>query len=230
MKETDLFPPLSQYLKEQGYEVYSEVKNCDITARKGEELLVIELKTRFSLALVYQAVDRKRLTPSVYVAIPVMGSGKIPPNYRSMKALLRRLETGLILIRILKKSTRVEIVLHPKPFEERMAPRRRDSIIREINGRYGEFNQAGSTSKDEKISAYKQEAIRIGWWIKKDGPLSPKELRSKGCGDKTQRILADNHYGWFNRIRKGVYELDEAGEKALEEYPAVTALLKEITN
>ena len=225
-----MYPPLYKYLKSQGYEVNSEVKNCDVTARKGDELIVIELKTRFSLALVYQAVDRKKLTPSVYVAVPVEGSGSYPPHYRSLKDLLRRLETGLILIRFLKRSTRVEVVLHPQPYSERMAPRKRQMIIREIEGRYGEFNTGGSSSSDERITTYKQEAIRIAWHLEKNGVLSPKDLRERGCGDKTQRILSDNFYGWFNRVAKGRYELDRAGRTALGSYPEVVARLKEDTD
>lgn len=190
----------------------------------------MELKVRFSLSLVYQAVDRKRLTPSVYVAIPVTGSGKMPPNYKNMKALLRRLEVGLILVRFLKKSSRVEVVLHPQPYKERMARRRRDMIIREIDGRYGEFNQGGSAATDKRISTYKQEAIRIAWFLNSHGPLSPKRLREMGCGAKTQSILAHNHYGWFNRVERGIYELDRSGRKALGQYGEVTALLEEGSN
>ncbi len=34
LKETDLFEPVKHYLENQGYDVYGEVKNCDITAKK----------------------------------------------------------------------------------------------------------------------------------------------------------------------------------------------------
>ena len=230
MKETDLYPPLRSYLENQGYDVNSEVKHCDITARKGEELIIVEMKTRFTLSLVYQAVSRKKITPAVYVAVPVEGSGGYPPNYRSLKDLLRRLETGLILVRYLKKSIRVEVVLHPVPFAERMAPRKRQMILREIEGRYGEFNRGGSTASDEKISTYKQEAIRIAWFLKDEPSLSPRELRFLGCGEKTQRILSDNYYGWFNRVEKGRYELDPDGRAALSGFTEVTALLEKGTD
>ena len=226
MKETDLSPPITSYLEKQGYQVNSEVRNCDLTALKDGELIVIELKTRFSLALVYQALDRKGLTPAVYVAIPVTGSKKRPPNFGKMKQLLKYLEVGLILVRFLKSSTPVEVVLHPQSYEIRRTPKKRLNIIREIEGRYGEFNKGGSSSKDERITTYKQEAIRIAWLLKKEGELSPKALRELGCGIKTQQIVSANFYGWFNKERRGVYSIDKEGIKALKGYDKVIKVLE----
>ena len=71
MLETDLYKPVYDYLVRQGYTVHSEVKNCDITAIKGEELIVVELKTSFNLKLLAQGAKRQRIADSVYVAIPV---------------------------------------------------------------------------------------------------------------------------------------------------------------
>ena len=71
MKESQLFPPLKRYLEAQGYTVHGEVKNCDIVARRGEELLVVELKSAISLNLLIQAGERKELSDSVYIAVPV---------------------------------------------------------------------------------------------------------------------------------------------------------------
>lgn len=222
MKETDLYSSVADYLEHQGYQVNSEVKHCDITALKGDDLIIVELKTRFSLALVYQALERKKLTPSVYVAIPVTSAKPTPPNYKSVKSLLRKLEVGLILVRFLKNKKRVEVVLHPTAYEQKKSPKRRKSIIREIEGRYGEFNQGGSDNSVEKITTYKQEAIRIAWFLR-EGDLTPKELRERGCGAKTQQILAANFYGWFNRVKRGLYSLDPAGLEALESYKEITA-------
>jgi hypothetical protein len=68
--ETDLAEPLYAHLARLGYTVRSEVKDCDIAAVKGDDLLIIELKKSLSLALVIQATRRQRLTDTVYVAIP----------------------------------------------------------------------------------------------------------------------------------------------------------------
>jgi hypothetical protein len=215
MKETELDEPVRKWLEKQGYSVSCEVKNCDIVARKDDELLIVELKTRFSLDLVYQAVNRKNLTDSVYVAVPVKIGKKTIPRYKDVKKLLARLEVGLILVRFLKTKTRVEIISHPSKYAPRRAGRRRESIIREIDGRYSEFNKAGSAVIDRRISAYKQQALVTAYLLKSKGPLSPAAIRKLGGGAKTQQILAGNVYGWFDRISRGVYKLNDAGLTAM---------------
>ncbi len=221
MKETELSKPLSLWLKKQGYTVSCEVKNCDIVARKNDELLIIELKTRFSLDLVYQAVNRKNMTESVYVAVPVLPGKKSIPKLKEAKKLLFRLEVGLIFVRFFKTKTRVEIVLHPSEYNPRKAVRRRKSIIREIDGRYSEFNTGGSTNMDQRVSAYKQQALICAWLLDTQGVLSPSAIRKSGGGSKTQQILSGNIYGWFDKVSRGLYTLNPAGEKALKIYKDV---------
>ena len=70
IKETDLFPPVRDYLEKNGYTVRSEVRNCDIVAVKDSDVIVVELKTGMNVSLLIQATDRQRITDSVYVAIP----------------------------------------------------------------------------------------------------------------------------------------------------------------
>ncbi|MDA3937774.1 MAG: DUF2161 family putative PD-(D/E)XK-type phosphodiesterase [Spirochaetia bacterium] len=221
MKETELSEPLSLWLGKQGYTVSCEVKNCDIVARKDDELLIIELKTRFSLDLVYQAVNRKNLTESVYVAVPVLPGKKSIPKLKEVKKLLYRLEVGLILVRFLKTKTRVEVISHPGKFNPRKASKRRTAIIREIDGRYSEFNKAGSATRDQRISAYKQQALICAWLLNKNGNMSPISIVKLGGGVKTQQILSGNIYGWFDKVSRGIYTLNPAGKEALKNYKEV---------
>ena len=52
MRETDLYAPIKSFLETQGYEVKAEVAAADVVAcRVGEDPLIVELKTSFSLAL-----------------------------------------------------------------------------------------------------------------------------------------------------------------------------------
>ena len=37
MKESDLYPPLKEFLEDQNYEVKGEVQDCDVLAVRGEE-------------------------------------------------------------------------------------------------------------------------------------------------------------------------------------------------
>ncbi len=226
MKETELSEPIGKWLEKQGYSVSFEVKNCDIVARKGEELIIVELKIRFTLDLVYQALNRKKMTESVYVAVPVPQGKKSIPKIRAVRQLLHRLEVGLILVRFLKTKTRVEIALHPAEYIPRKAVKRRKAIIREIDGRYSEFNTGGSSVTDRRVSAYRQQALVCAWLLDEVGDLSPSSIIKYGGGSKSQQILSANIYGWFNRVKRGIYTLDPAGKEALEKYRDI---LREIT-
>ena len=66
--ESSLYQPIYDYLTQQGYMVRGEVKDCDIVAIKGEELIIIELKKSLSVELLGQAADRQRITSGVYIA------------------------------------------------------------------------------------------------------------------------------------------------------------------
>jgi len=218
LRETELFEPVAAYLQGQGYSVHAEVKDCDVVARKGDDLVVVELKRSFSVALLVQAARRKEVADSVYVAVPVAADRQTPARLRDMKLLLRRLEVGLILVRFMKTRTRVEVALQPADFTERRRPRRRRAIIAEIDGRFAEFDTGGRARRGEQITAYKQQAIFIAWLLSERRTASPAELRSLGSGAKTQRILSQNVYGWFQRERRGFYRLSKAGQAALRRH------------
>ncbi|MDC7232678.1 MAG: DUF2161 family putative PD-(D/E)XK-type phosphodiesterase [Spirochaetales bacterium] len=231
IKESDLYDPLKTYLEHQGYTIGGEVQECDLVAVKGDEMIIIELKTRVSVALLIQAARRKDISDSVYIAVPVPPGKKDLPNARGLRNLLRKLEVGLILVRFMKTKTKVDTVLHPVPYEKRMRPKKQGAILREINGRYGEFNKGGIPSTEERITAYRQEAIRLAVLLKQQGEASPKTLRELSARpEKVQSILAQNVYGWFERVRRGVYTVNDAGLEALKRYekdfPELTSLFK----
>ncbi|MBN1797353.1 MAG: hypothetical protein JW822_02170 [Spirochaetales bacterium] len=226
IKETDLYNPLKCYLENQGYKINSEVNNCDIVATKGDELIIIELKTRFTISLVAQAVKRKQITDSVYVAVALPQGKNHLPSFANARLILRKLEIGLILVNFLKTKTKVEIIFHPKEYIKKRQHKKRIAIIKEIEGRYAEFNLGGSPVKHERISAYKQETIRIACLLKDRGMLSPKKLRGLGTSMKTQSILSNNVYGWFDRVERGTYILNKAGSLALKKYSHVIKAIK----
>ncbi len=221
IKESDLFHPLKTYLNGQGYSVHAEVRNCDVVARKEDEIIIIELKTGISLNLLIQATERKEVCESVYIAVPVPIGREVPPNFKRVKKLLRRLEIGCILVDFLKTKTKIRVELHPSPYIPRQQHKKRQAILREIDGRYAEFNIGGEAVAKEKITAYKQEALRIAHELSINGPSSPAQLRGLGISEKAQIILSKNVYGWFERQQRGIYQLHAAGKKALSHYEYV---------
>jgi hypothetical protein len=247
-READLYGPIRRYLEGQGYSVHAEVGNCDLVARRpapgdGKEdarfdpggrggpgardnagdLIVVELKSRLSLDLMVQAVRRKELSDSVYVAVPLEGSRARIRNLSGVKALLRRLEVGLIVVRFLRSATRVEVVAHPRPFSPPVRHRRRIAMIREIDGRYAEFDRAGQPSREERITAYKQQSLLLAHLLQSEGEASPAALRRATGIDRAGGILSAHVYGWFERVCRGVYALSADGREALDNYEAVVA-------
>lgn len=69
------------YLEALGADVYQEVECAggvaDIVARVRSELWIVEVKTAPSLAVLYQALDRRRSAHRVYIATPHVGRSRI---------------------------------------------------------------------------------------------------------------------------------------------------------
>jgi hypothetical protein len=217
--EADLAGPLYGHLAELGYTVRSEVKDCDIAAVKGDELLIIEVKKTLNVSLLVQAVRRQRMTDSVYVAIPrPSNKGKWWRESRGAQHLLRRLELGLILVSLAPGKPPVEIVFHPLPFARRKRAKSRRAVLQEIAARTADYNRAGST-RTKLATAYRENAIHIACCLFTQGSTSPAALRALGTGPKTLSILRFNAYGWFERVDHGVYALSTQGARELGCWP-----------
>jgi len=215
MYETDLFPPIKKHLEASGYTVRAEVRDCDITAFKDDELIIIELKLNVNIPLLIQATDRQRITDSVYVAIPRPSNRTQKKRWKGVKHILRRLEIGLIFVDV--ELDTVETVFHPIEFQRKKFKKRRKVLLEEASQRKENLNIGGS-SKRKIVTVYRQNAIRIAAYLQQLGPSKPKDLRKLGTGDKTLSILGKNFYGWFQRVDRGVYDLTAKGKTALKEY------------
>ena len=228
ISESDLFKPIHDYLVNNGYTVRAEVKNCDITATKGEELIIVELKKSFDATLLIQATERQRIADSVYIAIQTPKGPRRGNKWRGILRLLRRLELGLILVHFRIGRPRVEIVQHPAPYRRTKRPQMRRAIIREINGRSDTNNVGGIPAGTKIVTAYRESAIFIACCLESAESMRPKELRQKGTDANTQSILYRNVYGWFERVGSGEYALHPSGKEALEQYPNITSHYREI--
>lgn len=224
IRETDLYDPVREYLEKLGYQVQGEVDGCDITAIMGDELVVVELKTSFNLKLLSQAVKRQRVADSVYVAIPKPKGGARTASWRDMCMLLRRLELGLITVAPERKNRleQVEVHFHPDTFDRLKAMRSkkkvRHHIIKESVSRSGQYN-TGGTNRTKLITVYREQAIHIACCMMRYGNMSASQLKKLGTCAKTSNILRDNHYGWFARVSRGIYSLNDCARDFLEGYP-----------
>ena len=146
IRETDLYEPVKQLLEGQGYEVKGEVGSADIVGcRDVDSIVVVELKTSFSLSLFHQAIERLALTDNVYVAVP-RGSGRaFLKALKSNTGLCRRLGIGLITVRL--SDGFVQIHLDPGPYKPRQSKAKQSRLLREFAKRVGDPNAGGATAK-----------------------------------------------------------------------------------
>ena len=217
MRETELYPPVKAFLEGQGYEVKAEVGPADVMAlRDGDPPLFVELKTGFSLSLVHQCVARQSLSDAVYLCVPRKTGRPFLSQLRSMKTLCRRLGLGLITVRL--RDDLVEVHCDPAPYRPRTNTRRQSALLREFAKRAGDPNTGGAT-RTGLVTAYRQDALRCAGYLAAEGPSKGADVaRATGVATAT-RLMADNHYGWFDRIARGVYSLTETGTAALEGQP-----------
>lgn len=211
-REQDLYPAVKSLLERQGYVVKGEVGAADVVARRGDDpVVIVELKLRFSLGLFHQAVARLRLTDNVYVAAPKPTGKSARRMMKDNLALCRRLGLGLITVR---SDGRAEVHCDPGPYTPRKSRRHVQRLLREFDRLQGDPNAGGAT-RHGIVTAYRQDALRCASHLAHNG-ASKGAVVAKATGVPTAtRIMADNHYGWFERVATGIYQLTPAGTAGL---------------
>jgi len=210
--ETALYPPVKTFLEMQGYEVKAEIGPADVMAcREGDPPVIVELKLGFSLALFHQAIVRQTICDAVYVAVP-RGRGR--PFQKSLlenRKLCRLLGLGLLTVRL--DDGLVEAHLDPAPYAPRKSPTRAARLLREFEKREGDPNVGGT--RGGVMTAYRQDAMKCAAFLAQAGPTKGAEVAKATGVVRATRMMADNHYGWFERVEKGIYGLSTNGRKAV---------------
>lgn len=217
-RETDLYPPVKAYLEAQGYEVKGEIGAVDVVAvRDAEPPVLVELKLAFSLALLHQGVARQTISDAVYLAVPHISAKAAKENLN----LCRRLGLGLMMVRL--RDGFVEVLNDPAPYKPRKSTRRKTRLLREFARRVGDPNAGGAT-RVGIVTSYRQDALRCATFLEGEGACKGAVV-AKGAGvPKATRIMADDHYGWFERVEVGIYMLTPKGLDGLTAFGRVEPL------
>ncbi|MEW8977205.1 MAG: DUF2161 family putative PD-(D/E)XK-type phosphodiesterase [Symbiobacterium sp.] len=221
-RETDLYLPVKRLLEDLGFAVKGEVNGCDLVAVRGEELVVVELKRTFNLDLVLQGVERLRLTDAVYLAVEPPRRACGNRRWSQVKALCQRLGLGLIAVQFTGDRASASVLLDPEPRRPRTARKQRARLLAEFARRSGDRNPGGSTRRP-LVTAYREDALRLAACLQRTGPAPVRLIRTETGVQRAARVLQDNHYGWFARVARGVYQLTPAGEAALRAFADVVA-------
>lgn len=215
-RETDLYEPIKQFLQAQGYVVKGEIGAVDVVGCRGDEApVLVELKTSFSLSLFHQAIDRLAVSDLIYIAAPHK-PGK--PFARSLKrniALCRRLGIGLLTVRL--KDGFVFPHADPGPYKPRHSAVKKKRLLKEFAKRVGDPNTGGST-RSGLITAYRQDALRCLGYLRAHGATKASIVAGATGVETARRIMADDHYGWFERVTTGIYDIAPKGKTALRDF------------
>ena len=216
LRETDLYAPIKLLFDGQGYTVKSEIGSADVVAcRADEDPVIVEMKTGFSLSLFHQAVARQAITDSVYIAVP-RGSGQsFQKALKNNLALCKRLGIGLMTVRL--KDGLVEVHSDPAPFRPRLSKPKRARLLREFAKRVGDPNTGGAT-RSGLMTAYRQDALKCLQFLVSAGPTKASKVAAACEVETARRLMADDHYGWFERVETGIYGLTPKGLQAVTDY------------
>lgn len=227
MTEKDLYPPVRNLFEKRGYTVNAEVKDCDMTAVKDDEFIIVELKRNLTVTLLGQGLKRQRTGADVFIAVPKPKQYSLK-KFRSVFSVIKKLELGLIFVSLRGEHSFAEIVFEPKPFTfMRKDTQKRREIMEEISGRTIETNTGGVTGT-KIITAYTEKCIHIACMLDMYGEMSAAEVRKKGGADNAYNILKMNVYGWFEKTGRGIFKITEKGRLDLMEYPELERYYTEL--
>jgi len=217
--EADMYLPVKKYLESLGYTVTAEVKGADVTAVGAGELVIVELKRNFNVKLLFQALDRQQAADKVYIALPRPKKHN-STQFKHIKHIAVCLGLGFITVAMDSAVKTAEVHAEPsaagtaKPAKRGAALKR--SMLLEIAGRSADVNTGGAF-RTKQLTAYREKCIKIACALYEDGPSSAKDLINiRGCEKDARSVMYANHYGWFKRADKGIYDLSDIGVKMIE--------------
>lgn len=205
--ETSLYQPVKTLLEAAGYEVKGEVGGCDLVGLSPDDppvVVICELKLSFNLELILQAVDRAAISDEVWIAAKTSSTGRGREADRRYRDLCRRLGIGMLGVSERGEVSIIVGSISPMP---RTNPKRRSRLVREHRRRRGDPTLGGST-RTPIMTAYRQQATICAEALS-FGPLRPRDI--KALAPDAGRILLNNVYGWFERVKPGTYQLSELG-------------------
>lgn len=215
-RETDLYGPIKAYLRRQGYVVKGEVGSADVVAvRADEPPLIVELKKGFSLALFHQGIERLSVTDMVYVAVPKGASKAGDRALKENVKLARRVGLGVMSVRL--RDGHVEVHADPEPYRPRKSKKKLSRLLRAFDRLDGDPNEGGAT-RHGIVTGYRQDALKCARFLAVHGPSKGSKVKDWAEVPDATRIMSINHYGWFERVDRGIYGLTSEGRKGLADW------------
>lgn len=187
----------------------------DVVAIRGKETpLIAELKLSINLTVILQAVERLSLTPKVYIGIPKQ-SNILKKKRKQVLKLLRMLGLGLVVIDPGLRVHSVEVLLDPGEYKTRQSTRNKERLLGEFDKRVGDPNLGGTVKRGGIMTAYRQQALKIAWFLLDNGPSKAAQIAHTLQVSNARQIVYRDVYGWFDRVSHGVYDLSPRGKREI---------------
>jgi hypothetical protein len=65
------------------------------------------------------------------------------------------------------------------------------------------------------VTAYRQDALKLAIYLFEVGASKGADVARETDVKRATTVMRDNHYGWFEKVEKGVYGLTPAGADAV---------------
>jgi hypothetical protein len=130
--------------------------------------------------------------------------------------LCRRLGLGVLLV----TGDHVQALADPAPYQPRKIKRREAMLLKEFAHRVGDTCAGGSSARNPRMTAYRQDALRCLAALARDGRSSPAAIKAAAGVMRAPAILLNDVYGWFVRLERGIYGASPKGEAARATYAA----------
>ena len=215
-READLYAPVKKFLEAQGYRVKGEVGAVDVMAlRDKEPPLLVELKLGFTLSLFHQGIDRLSVTDLVYVAVPEKEGRAAQKVLKENVRLARRVGLGVLTVRL--RDGHVTPQADPGGYVPRKQPKTAKRLLKAFDRLKGDPNEGGAT-RHGIVTGYRQDALLCARFLAVHGPSTGAKVKDWAEVPAATKIMAADHYGWFARVRRGVYDLTPEGRKGIADW------------
>ncbi len=204
-------------LEGQGYVVKGEIGAADVVAVRGERRRRSLSSSRSGFPFPC-SIRRSPAKPSPTQSISPCRAGQgacFPKRLRTTKRCAAAWVSVSITVRM--EDGFVETHADPEPYRPRQSKVRKGRLLREFARRVGDPNNGGATRRG-LVTAYRQDALQCLRVLMREGPLKASLVAKLSGVARARPIMADDHYGWFERVSTGIYGLTPKGVGAVAEY------------
>ena len=87
-------------------------------------------------------------------------------------------------------------------------------MLREFARRQGDPNDGGQT-RVGLVTAYRQDAVKLALYLYEAGACKGADVARETGVARATTMMRDDHYGWFEKVDKGIYGLTPKGAEAV---------------